>query len=206
MKIISISGVDGSGKSTQTKLLIEHLRNHGQTVFYFHAIDFSLANKIANLKKYCLLCRLSGKCSAKKKNDDFQKSVVKASGFQIWLRKIFFRIDLWRFKKLLRKIQKQDYDYLISDRYFLDSIVNVEYLSHQKFNFYLPIEMKPDKAFYLSVLPENILKRERVPDQGLQYLVDKQDIFDKKIDDWKMIFVNGNGSVDEIFEEILSKL
>ncbi|MFZ5981968.1 MAG: hypothetical protein ACOYS2_00100 [Patescibacteria group bacterium] len=54
MKIITISGVDGSGKSTQIKMLTEHLRGQGLKVFYFHAVEFSLARKIANLRKYCL--------------------------------------------------------------------------------------------------------------------------------------------------------
>ena len=43
MKIISISGLDGSGKSTQIEKLKKHFLRKNQKVFYLHAIEFSLA-------------------------------------------------------------------------------------------------------------------------------------------------------------------
>lgn len=43
MKIISIVKLDGSGKSTQIQLYQTCSENTGKKVFYFHAVNFSIA-------------------------------------------------------------------------------------------------------------------------------------------------------------------
>ena len=64
---------------------------------------------------------------------------------------------------------------------------------------YIP---KPDFAFYINVKPEKIMQRERKPDQGMEYLVAKEKLFDEKIKDWNMIVIDGEKDKDEIFSEI----
>lgn len=117
MRVVSISGLDGSGKSTQIELLKTYLENQGKKIFYFHAIQFGIANKISGL-------------SLKKSESEESKSVTKANCLQIFLRKVFLRIDIRRFGKLIKKLEKKNYDYILTDRYFYDSIVNIEFLSN----------------------------------------------------------------------------
>jgi len=52
MEIITISGLDGSGKSTQNNLLKNYLESQNKRVFYFHAIQYGLARKIKNLLNF----------------------------------------------------------------------------------------------------------------------------------------------------------
>lgn len=201
MKLITISGVDGSGKSTQVAMLKTYLESQGKKVFYFHAIEFGLAKKLNDFRlKYCLICRFTNACKAKKHSE----GVTQANFFQIFLRRVFLMIDLFRFKNLYKNLKQSGYDFILSDRYFYDSIINLYFLqnSSQK----IPCEnfiMQPDVTIYLQVDPETIMQRERKPEQGLTYLKKKKALFDAKTKIqpfWTII--DGNQDKNTIFEEI----
>lgn len=204
MKILTISGLDGSGKSTQIELLKRSLEVKGSKVFYFHAISFSLATKISEFKnKYCLICKLTGKCQLPANKEKI--GVTEANYLQILLRKIFLQLDLIRFKKLTQRLSQENFDYILSDRYFYDSLANIEYLSKKEINLDYSI-IKPDLSIYLQADPNLIMRRERKPEQGSQYLIDKKDIYDKFASIFEMKIVNGNRSQEDVREEIKTLL
>lgn len=188
MKIISISGLDGSGKSTQVESLKQYLESKGHKVFYLHAIQFSIANL--------------GRKSRKKR----AKSVTTANWLQIQLRKLALIIDLCRFKKLLLKLKKQGYDYIVSDRYFYDSVLNIAYLENRRIATFMPKIPKPTVGFYLKVDPEVIMKRPRPADQGIKYLKTKKYLLDSHASLWGLTFVDGNRKKLEIFKDIIKAI
>lgn len=198
MKLISISGLDGSGKSTQIKSLQKYLEAQDKKVAYFHAVQFSVANILQKQK-------------TKNKKQETAVAVTKASRFRIWLRKLAFSVDLLRFRKYLKKMEREGCDFLLSDRYFYDNLINIFYLSGAKPADRMLLSkgkriVRPEHAFYLSADPEQIMRRERVPEQGLAYLQEKKALFDQAAPLWKLKTIDGNRDKEEIAAEIRALL
>ncbi|MFA5985785.1 MAG: hypothetical protein WC819_00370 [Parcubacteria group bacterium] len=190
MQIISISGLDGSGKSTQIDLLQKELENRGHKVFYFHAITFSVAN-ILNAGK-------------KRSSDGKTYDVSHASWIAICMRKIALVIDLMRFRLLVTRLSRQKYDYILSDRYFFDMIVNIAYLSRKKYiPFFQNMLIMPDHAFYLAVDPYKIMQRNIAPAQGVSYLIDKNNLYNTYNDLFHFVSLDGDRDRSVIATQIL---
>ncbi len=209
MKFITFSGVDGSGKSTQLQLFRQKLEREGKKVAYFHAIEFSLASQFKRNEKQETIIKETT-------ITDTGKSVTSASWFTIFLRKVQLLIDLIRFRFYFSKLNRQGYDYLLSDRYFFDTIINIQYLeannSQQStinnktgsplLSVICYLLSAPSMAIYFDASPESIMSRERAPEQGIDYLRAKQNLFKQKLSEWNMIQIDASRDKEAIFEEI----
>jgi thymidylate kinase len=219
MRYITLSGVDGSGKTTQLALLKDYFQENGKKVAIFNAVEFSLANRIARFFK--------GEKSFKPSKD---KAVTKASWISIILREKFLFVDMIRFRFLRAGLKRSRYDYLLSDRSFYDSIINIEYLTlcHSErrrksllFRLWIPAcagmaslglwcirQFLPhsDIAFYFDIDAETIMRRKRVPEQGKEYLHEKISLFIEKTSDWKMTLIDARKNQESVFQEILKQI
>lgn len=199
MKIITFSGVDGSGKSTQLALLQKYLETNGSSVVYFHAIEWSLSQRTKRLFE------------GHGKRPGEAKAVTQSSGIGVLLRQLILLIDVLRFRRYFRRLERAGTDYLLSDRYFFDSIVNIAYLDGTKLNtqyavFLTHLIPTPFRAFLLSIDPEKIMQRKRQPEQGLAYLQDKQRLFNEATAFWNLISIDAADTSNNVHHSILGKL
>lgn len=194
MKIITISGLDGSGKSTQRELLQKHLESLGNTVHYFHAVQFSLAAKF------------SGKST---ENPGESKGIISSNRFLVLLREFLLLADILRFRCERKKLERKKCDFIVSDRYFYDTLIHIAYLKQKtelRVSFFIRLALcllpKPNFAFFLNISPKEIMHRKHAPEQGEQYLKNKHPLYTSAISLFNFTEINGNQTADSIFEEI----
>lgn len=201
MQIITLSGVDGSGKSTQLQKLRASLESQGTKVAYIHAVAFSLSQSARAFFERPNKKNISGKARAN----------TQAGFWGVWLRKLILLLDIIRFHFFVQRLEKGGVSYLLSDRYFYDSLVNIAYLDGTRLStvfarFASQFIPKPDHAFYLKVTPEKVMERPRKPEQGLQYLKDKTLLFNEAATLWSFTTIDADQSLDTVSEMIHQSL
>jgi thymidylate kinase len=195
VRVFTVSGLDGSGKSTQVARLTERLEAHGERVYYFHAVHFS----VAQLRR-----RLAGKKPSTEQLSELS-GVTRASAATIALRKVFLRIDLVRYRRLLRTLATRGYTAVVSDRYYYDNLVNIAYLEGSS-SFVRVTPPRPTLAVYLAVSPDDLIARDRVAEQGVEYLVAKRSLYDAVAEEFGLTVIDGAMSATAVEHAIESAI
>lgn len=190
--IISFSGLDGSGKSTTSILISKKLKEKKFKVKRVYMGNYFLFGFIPNIARFVF----SKKYKLNKKTNK-PKNLLK-----LWM--LVFFLDSFIYYLYLRIINLY-YDFIVTDRYFLDKLVSLNYLGYSN-NFYnkifLSLLLRPDIHFYLYDNFNNLKNREIDDSHTIKFYKEMSLIFSfflKKLNVTKIKTNNKKNTIKEIF-------
>lgn len=176
--LITFSGLDGSGKTTQARHVCDLLASWGHANEFIHLIPWTWVNQIGE--------KLSRK---QKKAQQPINNKKRPSKIQRFIQIGFMGLDLTRFRLLLFEAKRAN-KVIVCDRYFYDLGVQAHYVGVMPdwlIKVYWWFVPKPDYAFLLDVSP--ILAEKREGEHASEYYHDKQVLYQAESEHWPVIHV-----------------
>lgn len=168
--LVSFSGIDGAGKTTQITALRRRLREAGSRVLLLSFWDDVAA--LTHIRKELSHSMFGGDrgigCPEKPLNRQ-DKNV--RSWYMTVARLVFYSLDTVRTNLTVAKARRSKADVVIFDRYAYDEFVNLSsprWLTGMCLKFLLRMTPKPDIAYLLDADPR--LARERKPEYPIEFL------------------------------------
>ncbi|MCG2829231.1 hypothetical protein [Methanothermobacter sp. K4] len=213
--LITFSGVDGSGKTTYTKHLVNSLREKGIDCSYVYGRlepiilrPFIIIGRRLFLRKKDIFTDYRDYSNTKKKKISKHK----------YLFKIYYLIML--FDYIMQLLWKVKIPLLfgrnvLCDRYIFDTIVtdlavDMDYSYNDlkdKIDMFLRFLSVPDLCFYVEV-SANVAFKRKDDTPSLEYLQERIGLYDFVADQYKMIRVDGNDKLERnklFIEDIVFK-
>lgn len=190
-QLISFSGIDGAGKSTQVKLLVEYLNSQGKKVQATEAMfHYFLLKPLVWLLRGATGTR--GQGPVRKSRSFLGKLWFVLAFIDIWAGYIF------KIRPMLGK-----FDFLIADRFYTDIWANLlyyGYLPGWAFKVFVKLLPKADTAVMLQVDPKKVQERESEfpPD----YYREQAKIYKHLTDHVDFCIINADKNPKVVFEKV----
>ena len=208
--LIVLTGIDGSGKTTQAQLLVATLKHAGIHVTYVWTRWEQILVKPLTRKWKSNLKKDTGYSDGRAKENKQKKQQLLSNPFfrWVWLGLFFVDYGLQILVKVrLRLLRK---GLLISDRMFYDSLIdqvinlgnNTEWLLDNLDSPWMKIVFPtPDMVLYIDC-PEDIAfsRKDDAPD--IEYLADRRELYKYLAEKYRWFCIDGTLPVNEIASQI----
>jgi thymidylate kinase len=203
-RIVSFSGIDGAGKTTQIEAACARLRQLGYRVarvtFWDDVAVFP--NLRAGVSFRVLRKTDRSHQDAKLRND---KNV--RTWYLTVVRACFYLLDSLRLRRIVRRLRSQDSDFIILDRYIYDQAVQVRarnWVAAAYIRLLLALAPKPEFGFILDASPDNAFQRK--PEYPLAFMHEYRQAFLELCSFAPELMVIPPGSVEDVQKRIMSHL
>lgn len=169
-RLLSFSGIDGAGKSTQIEALLQYLRERGHRfelyTFWDDVVAFSKHREHLSLRVFK---GEKGVGSPDRPIARRDKNVT--SWYVVLLRLFLYILDALRLSLLVSRQAPKDVEFVVFDRYIYDELANLptQYWPVRLYiRLLLGLVPKPDSAFLLDADPDQAVSRK--PEYPLEFV------------------------------------
>ncbi len=196
-KFITFEGIDGCGKSTQAKLLLEYMNKSGvETILVREPGGTNISESIREI----LLHSSSGQMG-----DRTESLLMTASRAQLTQEVIIPNMDQGKF--------------VIADRYSDSTLayqgggrnLDIEWLI--ELNNYATFTLLPDITFFVDIRPEEALRRldsnkDRIEGEGIEFQARVRKTYHELAERFndRYVILDGYGKIDDIHQKVLNEM
>jgi thymidylate kinase len=169
-KLLTFSGIDGSGKSTQIDALLRYLQDRGH---FFHIYTFwDDVVAFSKYREHLSLRIFKGEKGVGSPDRPIARRDKNVTSWPVVLLRLFLYIfDALRLSARMSRQAAEGVEFVIFDRYIYDELANLP-LQHWLVRLYIRLVLRivptPDRSFLLDAYPETAVSRK--PEYPLEFV------------------------------------